>query len=96
MLLVIFQAALGMWTVTLNLLPLIVLAHLLGGFAIFTLLALLRVEIAWKIKIMKKHSIEFDSKNYPEPGLQSLLPLGCVAALVLVLQIALGGWTSSN
>ncbi|HEY0893221.1 MAG TPA: COX15/CtaA family protein [Cellvibrio sp.] len=96
LLLVIVQAALGMWTVTLNLLPLVVLAHLLGGFALFTLLVLLRVEIAWKIKIMKKHSIEFDSKNYQVPGLQSLLPLGYVAALVLVLQIALGGWTSSN
>src|SRR5690606_8111612 len=46
LLLVVFQAALGMWTVTLNLLPLIVLAHLLGGFSLFCLLALLRAEIA--------------------------------------------------
>jgi len=96
LLLVIFQAALGMWTVTLNLLPLIVLAHLLGGFALFTLLALLRVEIAWKIKITKLASTGIDSKKYQEPRLGSLLPLGYLAALVLVLQIALGGWTSSN
>jgi cytochrome c oxidase assembly protein subunit 15 len=96
LLLVIFQAALGMWTVTLNLLPLVVLAHLLGGFSLFTLLALLRVEIAWKIKIMNADSIGLDVKKYREPGLSSLLPLGYLAALVLVLQIALGGWTSSN
>ncbi len=94
LLLVIFQAALGMWTVTLNLLPLVVLAHLLGGFALFTLLALLRVEVAWKI--INADSTESDSKKYREPGLASFLPLGYLAALVLVLQIALGGWTSSN
>jgi cytochrome c oxidase assembly protein subunit 15 len=96
LLLVIFQAALGMWTVTLNLLPLIVLAHLLGGFVLFTLLALLRAEIAWKIKILKPDPNGLDVQKYREPGLSSLLPLGYLAALVLVLQIALGGWTSSN
>src|SRR5690554_8197400 len=31
--LVIFQALLGMWTVTMNLQPLVVMGHLLGGFA---------------------------------------------------------------
>lgn len=96
LLLVIFQAALGMWTVTLNLLPLIVLAHLLGGFALFTLLVLLRVEIAWKTKIIDTNSARPTPKKYVEPGLNSLLPLGYLAALVLALQIALGGWTSSN
>jgi cytochrome c oxidase assembly protein subunit 15 len=69
---------------------------LLGGFALFTLLALLRVEIAWKTKIINRDLTGLDSKKYREPGLSSLLPLGYLAALVLVLQIALGGWTSSN
>ncbi len=96
LLLVLFQAALGMWTVTLNLLPLIVLAHLLGGFSLFSLLALLRVEIAQHIKIADSNSINKDDKKYREPALGSLLPLGYLAMLVLVLQIALGGWTSSN
>ena len=36
---IIFQAALGMWTVTLKLLPLVVTAHLLGGMTLFALLA---------------------------------------------------------
>ena len=96
LLLVVFQAALGMWTVTLNLLPLIVLAHLLGGFALFTLVALLRVEIAWKAKKINPHPHNSNDKNSLEPGLSLLLPLGYLAAVVLVLQIALGGWTSSN
>ena len=38
--LVIFQALLGMWTVTLLLFPPVVTAHLLGGLATFTLLVL--------------------------------------------------------
>ena len=37
--LVIFQGLLGMWTVTLLLKPLIVVAHLLGGLATLVLLA---------------------------------------------------------
>lgn len=85
LLLVIFQAALGMWTVTLNLLPLVVLAHLLGGFTLFSLLALLRAEVA-----SQKFSLVI------EPELVKLLPLGCAALMILLLQIALGGWTSSN
>ncbi|NQD96861.1 heme A synthase, partial [Pseudomonas sp. CrR25] len=39
--LVIVQAAFGMWTVTLKLWPQVVTAHLLGGFATFSLLFLL-------------------------------------------------------
>ena len=36
--LILFQAALGMWTVTLKLLPLVVMGHLMGGLATFALL----------------------------------------------------------
>lgn len=38
--LIVAQAALGMWTVTLKLMPVIVMLHLLGGFTLFCLLAL--------------------------------------------------------
>ena len=44
--LVIFQAGLGMLTVTMNLQPLIVMGHLLGGFTIISLLFLLRLRLA--------------------------------------------------
>ncbi|HSC67997.1 MAG TPA: COX15/CtaA family protein [Cellvibrio sp.] len=87
--LVIFQAALGMWTVTLNLLPLVVLAHLLGGFALLSLLALLRIEIA-------RHQHTLPRNVAPEPRLARLLPLGYLALSVLIAQIILGGWTSTN
>ena len=96
LLLVVFQAILGMWTVTLNLLPLVVLAHLLGGFFLFTLVALLRAEIYWRRKKFNLNASPVVAKAYSEPALNSLLPLGYMAGLVLLLQILLGGWTSTN
>lgn len=94
LLLVIFQAALGMWTVTMNLLPLVVLAHLLGGFTLLGLLALLRVNISWHERNQRseKHVQALTS----EPQLARLLPFGYVAMFVLIAQIMLGGWTSTN
>lgn len=79
--LVILQGLLGMWTVTLLLKPLIVVLHLIGG---LTTLALL----GWL-------SIDPDRRSWhkDEDGLRRLAVLGLA---VLGLQIALGGWTSSN
>ncbi|GAA5216444.1 heme A synthase [Corallincola platygyrae] len=82
--LVIFQAALGMWTVTMNLMPVVVLAHLLGGFSTFCLLILLAMRLHdWHI-----------------PGgdiqLRRFSALGLSVLLALVLQIVLGGWTATN
>ena len=79
--LVIFQAALGMWTVTLLLKPVVVMAHLLGGFATFALLVLLALRVSRLPRLT-------------EPV--RWRALGGVAMLVLVAQIALGGWTSTN
>jgi heme a synthase len=82
---VIFQASLGMLTVTLRLTPLIVTLHLIFG---MTTLALL----AWLWFSVKK------SARAPAPAApQYLTQQLCLAALiVLAMQIALGGWTSSN
>ncbi|MBV7437868.1 heme A synthase [Aeromonas sp. sif2416] len=82
--LVVGQAALGMWTVTLALHPLVVTIHLLGGFAILTLLWLYRTELARS------------PANPPVCRGQGLPWLGNAACGVLLLQIALGGWTSAN
>ena len=79
--LVIFQGLLGMWTVTLLLKPLIVVLHLIGGLTTLSLLAWLA---------MKKGDSPHMS---PFPPLRTLAGVGL---LVLALQIALGGWTSSN
>lgn len=78
---VIFQAALGMWTVTLQLKPVVVMAHLLGGFTTLSLLYLLLL-------------MSTDRRTvFVNQGLQGWATLGL---MVLVLQIALGGWTSTN
>ncbi|MCS4505321.1 Heme A synthase [wastewater metagenome] len=79
---IVFQALLGMWTVTWKLKPLIVMAHLLGGLTTLSLLTwqtlrvfggagALRLPRGWRVAL--------------------------VAALALLAgQIALGGWTSAN
>ena len=78
---VIFQATLGMWTVTMLLKPAIVTAHLLGG---MTTLALL-------IWLFLRNG---DAAGSPAPP--ALRALGAVSLGVLAVQIALGGWVSSN
>ena len=80
--LVIFQAALGMWTVTLLLKPVVVMGHLLGGFATFGLLVLLALRTA---------------RDMPPIGSGRQWRLaGAIGIVILTAQIALGGWTSSN
>jgi heme a synthase len=78
--LVIFQGLLGMWTVTLLLKPIVVVGHLLGGFATLALLASLG---RWR------------TARFPQPT-AGLRLLGVAAAAALVLQVSLGGWTSAN
>ncbi len=80
---VIFQAVLGMWTVTWLLKPLVVMGHLLGGMATFALLSCL----AWSA------TPDTALVQAIAPKLRRLLWIGLA---LLVLQIALGGWTSSN
>ncbi len=82
--LILFQAALGMWTVTLKLLPVIVMGHLLGGMATLALLL-------WIV-----FSTRYAQGYQPGPQVRSMRALMITALTVLVLQIALGGWTSSN
>lgn len=80
---VLMQATLGAWTVTMGLLPIVVLAHLMLGFTLFTLLA-----IYW----LKQH----DRWRNQELHLSPLLPFAVLSAVVVFLQIALGGWTAAN
>ncbi len=81
--LVMLQAALGMWTVTLLLKPVIVTLHLLGGLAILALLALLALRQQAPPRIA--------------PVIRSRLrPWALLALLVVIAQIALGGWVSTN
>ncbi len=82
---VIFQAALGMWTVTLLLSPMIVTAHLLGGLTTLSLVWLL-----W----LKHHATQPVTLYAPE--ISRLRVLGLIALLLLIGQLFLGGWTSTH
>lgn len=84
--LVCFQAALGMWTVTLKLLPTVVMGHLLGGMSILACLWWLR------LSLISPASTEAP----PEHGLQKLKPWIVIGIVITFTQIALGGWVSSN
>ncbi len=82
-LLLVMQAALGMWTVTLLLQPAIVTLHLLGGMTILGILTFItdrhlspaskRVKVNSNFKLAIRFSL-----------------------ILLFLQIMLGGWTSTN
>jgi cytochrome c oxidase assembly protein subunit 15 len=82
--LVCLQGAFGAWTVTMKLFPPVVTGHLLFGFATFTTLFLLALRLSPFLRA---------SGN---PAVAGLLPLAVTGLVVLVLQIALGGWTASN
>lgn len=81
--LVMLQAALGMWTVTLLLKPVIVTLHLLGGLATLALLAWLALRQQAPPVIVPATRMR-------------LRPWAVLALLIVVAQIALGGWVSTN
>ena len=82
LLVVLAQAAFGMWTVTLKLWPQVVTGHLLGGFATLSLLFLLTLRLSGVL---------------PALAVPRRLQRWATAGLVLAIgQIALGGWVSSN
>ncbi|WP_305908496.1 signal recognition particle-docking protein FtsY [Methylomarinum sp. Ch1-1] len=83
LLLIAAQAALGMWTVTLKVMPIVVTSHLLLGFITFWTI----VWMYWRTDPVLTPS------GQRHLGLRSVTLL---AMLVLLAQIVLGGWTSTN
>ena len=81
--LVIFQSMLGMWTVTLLLKPVIVMAHLLGGMTILSLLL-------WFVLEQSNYRNHLDLNNV------RFYPWVLAGLIMAVIQISLGGWTSAN
>ena len=79
---VIFQAMLGMWTVTLLLKPIVVMGHLLGGLLTLALLAYV--------------AFGLNASQTPTQAQLRLKPLVIAGIALLACQIALGGWTSAN
>ncbi|MFT3791011.1 MAG: COX15/CtaA family protein [Rudaea sp.] len=84
---ILFQALLGMWTVTLKLKPVVVMGHLLGGMTTFALLAY----TALRLTIPQIANPLFSSAEKDKFKRLTEIGIGLVA-----VQIALGGWTSSN
>lgn len=85
--LVIVQGLFGMWTVTLKLWPQVVTGHLMGGFATLSLLWLLCLRLDNKPRLQSEASMQ----HWPR-----LRPLAAIGMILVILQIALGGWVSSN
>jgi cytochrome c oxidase assembly protein subunit 15 len=79
---IVFQAMLGMWTVTWLLKPVVVMGHLLGGFLTFVLLGTVALRLA--------------RPRIATPAQRRLKPLVIAALALLGVQVALGGWTSAN
>lgn len=77
---VVMQAIFGMWTVTLLLKPAIVTGHLIGGMLIFCLLG-------WQIVRIR------GGKKSASAGLRMFAKIALIA---VALQVALGGWVSTN
>ena len=80
---ILFQAALGMWTVTLKLHPSIVLSHLMGGLTTLSLLVWLACA----------RTPNITTYRYAGHVKHWMVVVGLV---LLLFQIALGGWTSAN
>jgi heme a synthase len=79
---VCLQGAFGAWTVTMKLQPIIVTTHLLLGMALLALLAWLGAR-------------QTDHPPVSQAAVTLRLP-AVLAAILLTIQIALGGWVSSN
>jgi cytochrome c oxidase assembly protein subunit 15 len=79
---VCLQGAFGAWTVTMQLMPLIVTAHLLGGMSLLALMTWLAAR----------------ERAYPTVSKVSLRlkPWAALGLVLLFMQIALGGWVSTN
>jgi len=86
--LVFFQAALGMWTVTLKLHPVVVMLHLVGGLATLSISWLIYLKFNFNGVIARSEATK-QSRTW----LQGVVLIGLT---LLILQIILGGWVSSN
>ncbi|APE32330.1 cytochrome B [Halomonas aestuarii] len=82
---ILVQGAFGAFTVTLKLWPQVVTLHLLGGLSVMVLFLWLHLRLR---RFRPGESLEVTRRH--------LTPLWGLALLLLVAQLALGGWTSSN
>ncbi|CUT17008.1 MULTISPECIES: COX15/CtaA family protein [Candidatus Ichthyocystis] len=83
LLLVVAQGVFGMWTVTLKLRPIIVTTHLIGGMLTFCLAVWMLCRVCY-----------FQPELLPIPS--NLRVISVLSLIMVVIQIVLGGWVSTN
>jgi cytochrome c oxidase assembly protein subunit 15 len=86
---VCLQGAFGAWTVTLKLQPVIVTIHLLLGMGLLSLLV-------WYGGRQNHLHAPRELVSAAPPAMRNIRILAGVAATLLLVQLALGGWTSTN
>lgn len=86
MALVVFQGMLGMWTVTIKLHPTIVMSHLMGGMTTLSIL--------WWLSLRSGEL--FKTEAIRSSNLSALKTPALIGLIIVVFQVMLGGWTSSN
>lgn len=86
---VCLQGAFGAWTVTLKLQPVIVTTHLLLGMGLLALLA-------WYGGRQNQLIAPVRTVTASPPAMRNIRLLAGVSAILLLVQLALGGWTSTN
>ncbi len=84
MLLLSYQIMLGQWTVTLKLLPVIVTQHLVGGYFILATI--------WLVYLNNQSSPLIKNTS----AVLKILPWAVLGLVLLLGQIVLGAWTSTN
>ena len=82
--LLLLQVLLGMWTVTLKLWPIVVVAHLCNGLAILSVLW--SVRLRWRVKRL----------SFVGEGAKRFVPWLKIALGIVVAQIFLGAWVSTH
>lgn len=87
--LVMLQGAFGMWTVTLKVHPVFVTLHLIFGMTTLSLVWLMWLNQRYPITT----SILARPKNWQRSTVHKIIT---IAMIVLPMQIALGGWVSTN
>ncbi len=93
---VIWQAALGAWTVTMLLKPAIVTSHLLGGMTVLALLAWLALRQSKESGELAVYQNQLPKPQIAATTSTTLKRLAFLALAVVIGQIALGGWVSTN
>ncbi len=88
-LVVCLQGAFGAWTVTLKLQPVIVTTHLLLGMGMLALLT-------WFGGLQDHATHPFGSAGVTPPALRRIRRLAALSGAVVLVQLFLGGWVSTN